>query len=314
MSKKITIIIPSLNEPDDELYNTIKNIYETADNNLFDIIAIDDNSEEKYISDLSAFPDIKIVRNEKRMGVDYCRDLGAKTAVTDNLLFLDSHMRFFRNSNWLNIMVKSCEAEKDVIWCSTSLGLGYGTMDLSKHKGRYYAADILFIDKNADPKRFSRECLEPNWRGKEDKETYSVPCILGAVYFMTKKRFDFLHGFRGLKMWGSSEPFLSLKNFLCSGESKIHTGIEVGHRYRDNSPFSTGIHYLYYNKIYMCKTILPEDIGNKIMDCLPKNINFKNAMELIEKNKTEIEGEKNYYNGIFNKTIFDFCREFNVSI
>ena len=150
MSKKITIIIPSLNEPDNELYNTIKNIYETADNNLFNIIAIDDNSEEKYKCDLSDFPDVKFICNEKRMGVDYCRQLGASVATTDNLLIIDSHMRFFNNSNWLNTMIKCCEDEKDTIWCTVSLGLGYGTMDLSKHKGKYYAADILFIDKQAD--------------------------------------------------------------------------------------------------------------------------------------------------------------------
>lgn len=314
MSKKITIIIPCLNEPDNELYNTIHNIYETADNNLFDIIIIDDHSEEKYISNLSDFSDVRMVRNEKRMGVDYCRDLGVKMAVTDNLLILDSHMRFFRNSNWLNTMIECCEKEKNTVWCSVSLALGYGNMDLLKHKGRYYAADILFIDKNADPKRFSRECFEPKWRNKEDGENYNVPCVLGAVYFMRKNRFDFLHGFRGLKMWGSSEPFLSLKNYLAGGDNKIHTGIEVGHRYRDDSPFTTEIFWLYYNKIYICKTVLPGELGDKIINCLPKNINFKKAMEEIEKNKDEIEGEKQYYHSIFKKTVLDFCKEFNVNI
>jgi hypothetical protein len=235
-------------------------------------------------------------------------------ATTDNLLIIDSHMPFFNNSNWLNTMIKCCEDEKDTIWCTVSLGLGYGTMDLSKHKGKYYAADILFIDKQADPSRPSRECFEAKWKNKQDGEIYCVPCILGAVYFMPKKRFDFLHGFGGLKMWGSSEPFLSLKNFMAGGKNKINTKIEVGHRYRSNSPFATEISWLYYNKIYICKTILPEEIGNKIISCLPKDINFKRAMIEVDKNKKTIEDEKQYYRSIFNRTVFDFCKEFNASV
>lgn len=315
MNKQITIIIPYLNEPDNEVYNTVKNIYETANSDFFRIIAIDDCSEVKYRVNLNEFKEVRQIRNDQRMGVDWCRNRGGDMTDTDNLLILDSHMRFQKGSNWLNKMIDSCQNSPDDIFCSVSLGLGYGNMDVNRHAGKYWGADIMFFDKNADPHRPSRECLEPKWRGKEDKgEIYEIPCLLGAVYFMTKKKFDFLHGFSGLKMWGSSEVFLSLKNFMSSGKNKIHTGIEVGHRYRDNSPFSTEISWLYYNKIYICKTILPEDLGSKIINCLPKNINLNRAIEAINKNQSEINDEKKYYRGIFNKTIYDFCKKFNVEI
>lgn len=311
----MTIIIPHLNEPDNDVYNTVKSIYETANPDLFKIITIDDCSEEKYRVNLSEFKDVRQIRNNERIGVDGCRHLGGSMCDTDNLLVLDCHMRFQKQSEWLTKMIDACQKETDTIFCSTSLGLGYGNMDLCRHNGRYWGADLMIFDKKADPNRQSRECLEPKWRGKEEKgEIYEIPIVLGAVYFMTKKRFDFLHGFSGLKMWGSSEVWISLKNFMAGGVNKIHTGIEVGHRYRDNSPFSTGIHFLYFNKAYICKTIFPEDLGNRILDCLPKDVNLKNAMQLIEKNKVEIEEERKYYNGIFTRTIFDFCNKFGVII
>lgn len=315
MNKPMTIIIPYLNEPDNEVYNTIRSIYETADPNLFRIIVIDDCSQDKYRVNLSEFKEVYQIRNKERIGVDGCRQAGGEICDTDNLLILDCHMRFQKQSQWLSKMIEVCQKEPDTIFCSTSLGLGYGNMDITHHAGKYWGADLMIFDKNADPNRQSRECLEPKWRGKEETgEIYEIPIILGAVYFMTKKNFDFLHGFKGLKMWGSSEVWVSLKNFMAGGKNKIHTGIEVGHRYRDNSPFATGINFLYYNKAYICKTILPEDIGNKIIDCLPKDANFRSAMQLIEKNNGEIEGEKRYYQSIFNRTFVDFCNRFNVKI
>ena len=316
MSKKMTIIIPTLNEPDNEAYNTVKNIYETADSNLFDIIVIDDCSDSKYRLNFNDFTGVRLIRNNKRIGVDECRQMGGELAATDNILILDSHMRFFNNSNWLNKMIECCEKEPTTLYCSVSLGLGYHVgMDLSKACGKYYAADLLFYDKTAPANRQSREILEPKWRSKEEKgEIYEVPIVLGAVYFMRRDRFHYLHGLKNLKMWGSSEVFLSLKNYLAGGVNKIHTGIEVGHRYRDNSPFVTEIRWLYYNKAYLCNTILPDDLSVKILGYLPKDINYKMAMEAITQNKTEIDKERQYYQSIFTRKIQDFCNRFGISL
>jgi len=311
--KKITIVIPYLNEPDNEVYKTVKSIYETADP-IFNIITIDDGSEQKFKVDLSEFKDVRQIINKERIGVDGCRQMGGELSQTENLLILDSHMRF-KKDNWINKMVESCDAEPDTIWCSTSLGLGYDTkMDLNRHKGKYYASDILFYNKESSKNRPSTECLECKWKKKGEGLIYEVPCVLGAVYFMKKKRFDYVKGFKGLKMWGSSEIFLSLKNWLAGGLSKIHTGIEVGHLYREAAPYRTGIKYLIYNKKYICDTILPEEIGEKVMNCLPKDKNFNSAMKLIEENKQVIESEKQHYKSIFTRSVYDFCKQYNLHV
>ena len=309
--KKITIVMPYLNE-ETEPIETIKSIYETADSNLIDIIAIDDNSDKQ--TDLSQFKDAKVVKNEKRLGVDGSRQLGVEMSETPYLFVIDAHMRF-RNDNWLDKMLESVENEPETIWCTICLGLGYGTMNINEHKGEYCGADMLFIDKNADPSRPAREVLEPKWsNARKNDLTYDIPCVLGANYVFSREWFDKIHGLKGLQMWGTSEPFLSIKSWMAGGKCKIRTDVKIGHKFRSNAPYATGISHLVYNKIFLCKTILPDDLSNKLIDNLPKDTNYRIAMKEIENNYEEIMSEREYYESIFNYSIYDYCSKFDISL
>lgn len=309
---KMTIIMPFLNE-ELETVNTIKSIYDTAPKDSFEIIAIDDGSDKFDPSVFNPYPDVIYKRNSKRIGVDGSRQMGIEMAKTDNILIIDAHMRF-KNDKWMETMLAYLILEPETLWCTTCLGLGYGTMDLNQHKGAYYGADMLFVDSNAKPDRPAREVLESKWASKKSDNDYEIPCVLGANYFMTKKWADYIWGLKGLKMWGTSEPFLSIKTWMAGGKCKITTDIEIGHKFRSNAPYTTGISYLVYNKIFMCKTIFPNELADKLIGYLPKDVNYKKAMELIEDNKTEIEEAKDYYQTIFTSSIYDYCNRFDIKI
>lgn len=312
MNKKLSIIVPYLNETKEDVINTINSVNENIDPDLTEIIAIDDKSDIKI--DLSNYKNVRQFRNKERKGVDWCRQMGGEIAKTPYLLILDAHMKLVKN-NWLEIIEGCLKREPKSIFCTTCVGLGYGTMDLSKHKGKYYGADILLLDPTAPKSRESRECLEPKWRNKEDKIEYQIPCVLGANYYLTKEWFDYIHGFKGLCMWGSSEILVSLKSWMAGGQCKIRTDLELGHKFRSNSPFSTGIHYLYFNKAYICEVLnFPKELKEKILGSLPQNINYKNAMKLIEENKEEINKEKEYYKGIMKYDICEVCKKLNIEI
>lgn len=304
--------MPFLNE-DLEPIHTIQSIYDTIDVNNFEIIAIDDASDKKL--DLN-FSDVKLIQNKKRLGVDACRQIGVEVADSKCLLILDAHMRFKRD-NWASKIINCIDKEPNTAWCTTCLGLGYGSMDINKPKGKYYGATLLFVDPSSNSNRPSRECLEPKWITKDIKKTeieYEIPCILGANYGFSKDWFTYIRGLKGLKSWGSSEPFLSLKTWLAGGKCKITTDIEIGHKFRDDAPYVTQISDLYYNKLYICGTMLPMNLSKKIIDCLPKNINYKRAVEEIVKNKKDLEESKEYYKSIFKMNIQDYCRKFNLHI
>lgn len=308
--KKITIIMPFLNE-DNEPIETVKSIYETANSSLFDIIAIDDGSVKPI--NFGSFKDVKCLRNDNRIGVDGCRQLGANMTETPYFFILDAHMRF-KNDNWLEKMIDALEREPETAWCTVCLGLGYGTMNVNESKGKYYGATMLFVDPNAQLSRPAREVLEPKWADRKEGVEYELPCILGANYGFSKKWFDYIGGLKGLQMWGTSEPFLSLKTWMAGGKCKIKTDIEIGHKFRDNAPYRTGVYYLVYNKIFLCKTILPEDLGNKLINYLPKDSSFYNAMKEIENNQAKIISDKDYYQSIFKYSIDDYCKRFNIKL
>lgn len=307
--EKITIVMPFLNEKEEPI-KTAENIHSTADPNLFTILAIDDASTDPttFSKDLK----VNCIRNPERIGSGACKHNGAMMAQTPYVFIIDAHMRF-RDDGWLNRVIESVEREPKTAWCTTCVGLGYGTMTMDDHKGKYYGADMVFTDAKSRG-RPAREVLEPKWRRAENEIEYEIPCILGANYAFSTEWFRHIRGMEGLRMWGSEEPFISMKSWLAGGKCKIRRDIEVGHKFRDNAPYATQIKYLVYNKIYMCKTIFPEELGSKLIDCMPKDANFRAAMKLVDANKEEMEKAKKYYMGIFKGTIYEYAEKFGCKL
>lgn len=309
--KNISIIMPYLNE-EDEPIETVKSIYETAPQDSFTIYAIDDASERPSL-DFSHFKDVRNIRNSQRKGVDASRQLGVQLAETPYVFIIDAHMRFKQDS-WLEKIIDCLSREPNTAWCTVCVGLGYGEKNIYTSKSRYYGADMLFVDSKANPNKPAREVLEPKWAVKKNHLEYEIPCILGANYAFTKKWFTHIRGLQGLKGWGTSEPFLSLKTWLSGGKCKIRTDVEIGHKFRSNAPYSTKISYLVYNKIFLCKTILPEKMGDELINYLPHNNSFNNAMKMIKDDEEVIRADRSYYQSIFKKSIYNYCDQFKISL
>jgi len=308
--KKISIIMPFLNEGSWP-YETVESIYKTADPNLFKIIAINEDPSNVY--NFSKYPDVKYIENKKRLGVDGSRQLGVELADTSCCLIIDAHMLFYPDSNWLNKIIDSVEREEKTCWCYVCTAIGYGTKDIYKHKGEYYAANLKLF--TAKEKHISvRQIIEPIWGDKKNELEYPVQVVLGANYAFNRDYFLKLHGFRGLKSWGTSEPFISLKYWLSGGACKIKTDVRIAHFFRDSAPYITNISDLVYNKLYLMKTIFPKDLEEKLIKHIPDDINYKRAQEFMNQNEKDVEKEREYYNSIFTRDIYDFCKEFNVEI
>ena len=117
-----------------------------------------------------------------------------------------------------------------------------------------------------------------------------------------------------MQMWGTEEPFLSLKTWLAGGACKILTDVEIGHKFRNRAPYPTQIHHLLYNKIFVCRTILPDDLGEKLIRYLPQDSALQRAMQLIEANRKVIEEARAYYGRLFRRSIYDYCEQFNIQL
>ena len=307
--KDITIVMPFLNEQE-EAQNTIDSIYETADTKNFEIIAIDDCSKTPSI--IKERQEVKVVRNSTRIGVDASRQLGIDLAQTPLICIFDAHMRFL--PGWLDSLINVVVKEPQTLWCTQCLGLGYGNMDIHLSRDKYYGADFLFVNPDVEPNRFATEVLEPKWRVERDTGQYEIPCILGANYAAYKSWFNYIHGLNGLKMWGASEFFLSLKTWMAGGKCKINADVKIGHKFRDNAPYATGVWYMIYNKLYLIETLFEDSLKQKMINYFPKDTSFKLAMEEIKKNRQIIERERNYFKSICKMSIQDICNKFSIQL
>lgn len=309
--KLLTIVMPFRNEGD-EPRKTIESIYDTAPSSVFEIIAIDDASNGPAQS-FDDFADVHSIRNEYPMGSAGCKHVGAMMAQTPYVFIIDAHMRFKRD-NWSLKLIDALEAEPNTAFCTVCIGLDQGQMNVHFPKGKYYGANLVFVDGDPASDRPARQILEPKWAQKQDGPAYEIPCILGANYGFSSQWFRRIRGLEGLQMWGTEEPFLSLKTWLAGGACKILTDIEIGHKFRSRAPYRTQVFQLVYNKIFVCRTILPDSLGDKLIGYLPRNAEFRQALQLIEANEVFVKEARAYYHRLFRRSIYDFCDQFDIQL
>lgn len=307
-TKQLTVVMPFLNEGE-EPRRTVESIHRTAPADALDIIAIDDASDGSPDT-LQDFGNVAYVRNEQRIGGPASKHLGVTMARTPYVLIIDGHMRF-RRAHWHRKIVRALSREPSTAFCATCLGLSAENMDVQTPHGRYYGANLL-LDSGTptDPRRPAREILEPRWapRPRKQKRSTKIGCVLGASYAFTRDWFLRIRGLEGLQGWGAEEPFLSLKTWLAGGRCRLLRNVEIGHRFRQRAPYRTPVAHLVYNKIFICRTVLPEDVGERLLLRLPRDAAFEHAMRMIDENAEYIRECRGYYASLFTTTLEQVCR------
>ncbi len=284
---------------------TVRSITETCGESNVEILVINDCSEEE--PDFSHCPQVRYIRNKKRLGVAVCRDIGVKAAGSDNLLIIDAHMRF-RKDNWVKKGIAALEKNPKTLFCTKSVDIGFGLFDLRQtllpmsHGLPYYVGcDLkLFLTHKDNPRKpvGFRKIIESKWAEERYGGMYQIPCLMGSNYFFKKSWYQKLHGFRGLKTWGNSEPFLSLKSWLAGGDVKILKDIEIGHLYRRQNPNSVPREHIIYNKAVIARILFTPRFAGELINFLGDRPEVNKAIELLKANAAEIEAERDYFASI----------------
>jgi len=270
---QLSVLMAHLNEGDEPI-ETVRSILETTPPGLVEIVAVDDCSESGKATDLaklSAMSAVRSSRNEKRMGLFWCKDWLVSQAKTPNLMIIDAHMRF-KKDNWAEKMLESIDAEPETIFCTTCLGLGWKggpdrerrPLDVNKPNGRYFGATIVIRGKCNTRGGKRIQWLEPKWQRNMGETVYELPCVLGANYGLAKSWWNRIGGLRGLRAWGGQEAALSLRTWGAGGKCKIRTDIEIGHLFRHAAPYRPAFDAIWYNKMRMALTLLPKEIGRRL--------------------------------------------------
>jgi len=281
---------------------TIKSILETCANSRIEIVAINDYSNGE--KDFSQYPQVRYIYNKERLGVTVCRDFGVDEVKSENVLIIDAHMRF-RKDNWVERGIEAIEKNPESIFCTKSVDIGSGHFDLKQsvlpinHGLPYYVGCglQLFLTQKEKPWKpgHYRNIIESKWAEERDGNIYQIPCLMGSNYFFKKAWYQKLHGFRGLKTWGNSEPFLSLKSWLAGGDVKIIKDIEIGHLYRKKNPNPVPSEHIIYNKAVTAEILFTPEFARELIHFLDGNPQLDKVKELLKANAEEIEAERNYF-------------------
>lgn len=300
----LSIIIPYHNEGEDLIQTTISQIWETIDVFPYEIIVVDDCSDIPL-----ELKGVKVIRQTENKGVGAAFDTGVALCKYENLILMGCDIRF-QNNGWASKMLKEIEQNQNSFICTKVIGLNQysrcckedilpdGTcsachqpaidnMDIDYRRDiqRYTGATILvFHDHESNPRldESARLILDAKWLPcSEIKESYEIPCILGAFYGVTKSWYEHVDGWAGHKKWGTLEPLISLKSWLFGGSCRIAPEIEVGHIFKKAGNHNVPLSTIVYNKL-LTATLLFEDF-DRLINFLGDNEIIRGAKLIYEK-------------------------------
>lgn len=295
MNEKLSIIIPSYNDASNTVA-TINNILTTCSNiSNIEIIIVDDNSSENY-SMLSNNKYVKYIKNSKNFGTSQSRDIGIKLSKNEYILTTDSHISFCKQG-WDKDIVEIIKSNLNSILC-------FACLDANKNKIYYAGGFNVFCRQNIELS------LSPFLLNNEPKNE-EIPCVVGGAYAFNKKWYENLDGMNGMIGWGIGETFLSIKSYLAGGNCKLIKNIIIKHNF-NNAKYNINKMHIYYNKLFIAKTILPTEVYVVLSNFLPNNKEKENAINLLNKNAQEIFSYKIAYEDIFTVPCVDYVKKFKL--
>lgn len=299
MKPELSICIPCLNDPID-VNETIKSIRETSGERC-QIVVVDDGSLSPVkISDKSVI----LHRNKIRIGAGVSRHTAVERyATSDHVLLCDSHMRF--EHGWMDHAMEKLPGNNSTVYCGSCLGLSVNNMDIKNFKGEYCGADLcLWNDKNGD-------VFEGKWSPPYREDNTEVQCLMGACYFFPRQMFLKIGGLKHNFMWGGEEPHLSLKTWLSGGEIRFMKRVRIGHKFRTNASYATGLEWPLYNKIWSIREILEEPEADFLISKLPKSDHLAKALKMIALAKETLDTARQKFKKIQQHDLAWFCSKFN---
>lgn len=286
--KNLSIIIPYHQEGEMFLMDGINQIMDTIDVSDYEIIVVDDGSAIP----LRDLPGIKVIRHNVNKGVGVAFDTGTAAAQSDNIFLAASDIRYIKN-NWASQMVKEIQEQPKAFICTSCVNLNAEkpeNLDITKRRLISVvngATILLFHDQKSNPHMTAtfRGIIEAKWLPSlksRDVDSFEIPCILGAAYGVSKAWYEYVDGWWGHKLWGTLEPYISMKSYLFGGSCRTLPRVETGHIFKKVGWHGTSQDSLMYNKM-MIATLLFDDY--------PRLINFLGHNSILDRAKIMYEKE-----------------------
>lgn len=290
-SSAVSIIVSCRNEKD-TVKNTIDSIMNSKNKTLFEIIIVDDKSNDGSCDFINNNKDIygnvTLIFSDN-IGVAASRNLGATIAKGKYLFFCDAHISV--QDYWIDNLVKTLDENNahaivPVIKNMKAEERGYGGTWNNK--------------------------LEFVWLNKPENSVSEIPLAPGCTLGIKKDVFDTIGGFdSNLQIYGVEDQEISLKLWLFGYKIVIDTQVEVNHLFKVNNSYKITYADIIYN--YLCLVYFHFDDENiaKAIELLKTKQHFNLAFSKLIVNEELLKQRKEY----FGKRKFDenyFLKKFNI--
>lgn len=212
------------------LAKTVESCLRHASDLEREIIVADDASTDGSVDEVAArSPELRIVRNEQRLGVSPTKDLGARRATGDVLVFLDAHtnpepgaiLRLVEDVERLEGAAAVTPAIASLChrtWRNLTSRTGHGySLELETFKSGWLALDKLRKVERAE------------------RTFYESPALIGCAFAVARELYDRLWGFdTAMRLWGVEDLDFSLKCWLMGSPILHDPAAVIGHRFQES--------------------------------------------------------------------------------
>lgn len=181
-----------------------------------EVIVVDDQSTDQCCSFLSGsdsqYIQIRLVRSKSRLGVSGARNLGARHARGQILVFCDAHVEV--PPGWSEPLLRALTDPM-----AGAVMPAIGILD-SEDDARGYGM------------KFSNDKLDVEWLHRMGEGPYPVPLLCGCFLAMRRQVYQDLKGFDpGMLVYGEEDIELSLHLWLQGYECRVVPEVVIAHRF-----------------------------------------------------------------------------------
>lgn len=292
----VSIIIPCKNEVDN-LKWTVDSIMKSKNLLTFEIIVVDDSSEDnstQFLEDnicKEIYKDVTLIKTNN-LGAAEARNAGAKSAKGKYLFFCDAHVKV--GDEWLDMLVDT---------------LRNFNADLVAP----CIADLSNPSAVGSGQTWTKE-LKVKWLGGKLIEGTEIPIACGCAFGITKEAFETINGFDHLfQVWGKEDEELCFKAWLYGYRIVISPNVTVKHLFRKNHPYSVTKVNVTYNMLCMAYSHFGETRLTKTINITKRDTYFLSAAAMIKQNKELILNQRDkYFKGRRHDDDF-FFKKFKIS-
>lgn len=226
----ISIIFPAKNEGKN-VKTTLDSLFSVKTNYPFEVIVVNDGSIDSCCDFLQTYhkkEQVKLIHTTG-IGAANARNLGAKNASGDYLIFCDAHLQF--EDWWIDELLQPLLTGK-----TDAVTPAIATMGNSKLIG--YG-----------------QTLKPNLRIKwnpRQNDLFETAVLPGGCFAIPRTVFENVGGFEtGFKTWGHEDVELSIKLWLFGYRCHVQPNVKIIHLFRKAHPYKVSHDDIYYNLLRM---------------------------------------------------------------